>query len=188
MCAWHKQALQHHLPAQARLGWRLALPDRATWGLEDRRLAVPLPRHRALAAAAILAGTSFAVAVRAVLPAVDSTAAAVVEAPVALAAGAPPTAPRATLPAAATAALPTAAAAALPTAAAAALPVVAGAASAAAAAPPSPVAVLPADGSLLLLLLLLLLLPLLPYVVPLLFSSCPRWSGARWATASIDGP
>ena len=114
VCVWHKQAPQHHPPAQARPGWRLAPLDGATHGLVDHRLVEPLPQSRAPATTATLAGAGFMVAAQAALPATDSAAA--VEAPTALAANTAPTVPRAALPAAAAAA-PLAAAAPAPLAA-----------------------------------------------------------------------
>ena len=106
VCVWHKQAPQHHLPAQARPGWRLAPLDGATQGSADHRPTVPPLWSQAFAATAVLAGVGFVVAVRAALPAADSTAAAASEAPAALAAGVAPIAPRAALPTAAASLLP----------------------------------------------------------------------------------
>ena len=152
VCVWHKQAPQHHLPAQARPRWRLAPLDGAAQGLVDHRLVDPLPRSRAPATTATLAGAGFVVAAQAALPAANSTAAAVaaaVEAPTALAANTAPTVPRAALPAAAMAAPPAAAA-------------------------PAPLAAVPPAGDSVPLFLLLL-----TYTLPLPFSSSPRWSEAR---------
>ena len=147
---------QHHLPAQARPGWRLAPLTGVTRGLVDHRLAVPLPRSRALVTATTLADAGFAVAARVAVLAAATAAAAVVEVPVALAAGTAPTALRAALPAAAMAALPAAAAHA-------------------------PLAVVPPTGDSVLLSLLLL-----PCALAHPFSSSPRRSGARWAMASVS--
>ena len=151
MCVWHKQAPQHHLPAQARPGWRLDPLDGATRGLVDHRLVDPLPWSQAPAMTATLAGAGFVVAAQAALPAADSTAAAAaaVEAPIALAANTAPTVPRAALPAAAVAAPPAAAA-------------------------PAPLTAVPPAGDSVPLFLLLL-----TYTLPLPFSSSPRWSDAR---------